>query len=140
MLRFTMSILFIIFITAGELAIEGINPAACLAVTSFTLVLIITLTATAGVWKLSEISEAFHDAFTENRSSAGRSFRIFNFMEKMFYASGIICTLLGIITVLSQINDMEKIGKGAAFGITGILYGVFLGIIARMLKERTIHE
>lgn len=61
-------------------------------------------------------------------------------MEKMFYASGIICTLLGIITVLSQINDMEKIGKGAAFGITGILYGVFLGIIARMLKERTIHE
>lgn len=63
-------------------------------------------------------------AYMENRHSKGKS--IFGKMGQLSPAFGMIGTLIGLIQMLSQLDDPSQLGSGMAVALITTLYGAFL--------------
>ncbi|MDD5457340.1 MAG: hypothetical protein PHV30_09955 [Candidatus Margulisbacteria bacterium] len=136
-IRFFIGLFLIISTILCVLLLEGANLSAYLAPTALVVVVLITFFASLCVWNVSELNSAWKDAFNpEDSTSLYKSTRILDFFEKLFYFSGILCTILGIVFILSQLQSFSKMGVGLAFSMLGILYGTFLGIVTRILRAK----
>ena len=82
-------------------------------------------------------------AFTESRHAAGQS--ILMAMGSSAPAFGMIGTLIGLVTMLTTLDDPSKIGGGMAVALLTTLYGALIANIvclpaAGKLKVRTANE
>lgn len=81
--------------------------------------------------------------FLEERHSQGR--RIFETMGQLAPAFGMIGTLIGLIQMLSQLDNPDNLGSGMAVALITTLYGATLANLlfiplAKKLKTRTEEE
>ncbi|MEC9489999.1 MAG: MotA/TolQ/ExbB proton channel family protein [Halanaerobiales bacterium] len=81
--------------------------------------------------------------FLSERHSKGRG--IFSTMGQLAPAFGMIGTLIGLIQMLSQLDDPSQLGSGMAVALITTLYGALLANwifipMAKNLKTRSSHE
>jgi flagellar motor component MotA len=138
MFKFFVSAILMTATIAGIYALEGGDLMNFISFSTFMIVAFVPFFASLAVWKFQDLLQVWKDAFakTKNSSSMRLSCKILDFYEKLFYLSGLICLLVGVIFVLSRLSDISKLGSGLAYTLSGLLYGLYFGVIARILKSR----
>ncbi len=139
MARFIISVLLLLAALAAAILMESGNPLAYVGLTAFVIEVLVPFFAMLAVWRLAEIGGAFRDAFSAGGDAAhrARSVRVWAFTEKVCYAAGIIGLIIGIILVLGRVSGaVDELGRALGMALIAPLYGIFLGVICRILKAR----
>ncbi len=138
MIRFVLSTLALIASIVSVILFEGGSLPSYFVVSAFLIVALIPLFAVLAVWSLKDWGRAWRDAFAAGAgaSSAAVSAKLWSFYEKSNYAAGLVGSLLGIITILSRLNDPSRLGASLAVALTAPTYAILLGLVARILKAR----
>ncbi len=139
MLRFIVSLVLLLVSMAGAILFEGGNLLGYVGITPLALGLLLPAFSMLAVWRLSEVGHAFRDAFSRKSDAASRarSARIWDFTEKVCYATGVLAFLLGAILVLAHLYaDVSSMGRALGVGLLSPIYGILLGIVCRILKAR----
>jgi hypothetical protein len=138
-IRFFVS-LFLMFATlVGAVLWEGGSVLAYVVASAFAVELLVPAFAMLAVWRLSEIGAGFRDAFSAKggSSTVARSKRIWEFAEKICYATAVVGLIIGMVILFSTYTGSEAhIGPALAACCLGPLYGVLLGIVCRILRAR----
>jgi flagellar motor component MotA len=141
--RTDMMILWILLMPVVVIVVilmEGGNPIALLNVSAFVLVTALPLLAGLAVWGWKALSAGFSAPFRRSARIKNAS-GIWAFLEKMCYLSGLLGFVLGIVYVLSVLRGselafIENLGKGIAVCLVTVFYGLFLGMLCRIMKAR----
>ena len=139
MVRFIVSLVLLLASIFGPFALDGGNPLMYISILALMIMLLTPLFAMLAVWRFAEIGRAFGDAFWKKADSTSRakSARIWDFTEKVCYATGIIAFFLGAVLILSRVySSVAELGRPAAVSLIAPTYGVILGIICRIMKAR----
>ena len=143
MIKFLSCVLAIMLIISGAFILEGGNPVNLLMLGAFLIVFFVPLFAALAVWKLGDIGKALKDALGKSpgKDSALKSIRIWIFFERIFYLSGVLGFLAGIILILSRLGgDLTDLAHSFAmdtcFGVTA----VFFGILSKILRNRVENQ
>ncbi len=138
MIRFLVCLILMTAAIAGIYALEGGNIMSFIGFSPFAIVAFVPLFASLAIWKFGDLWRVWKDAFTKEKKVASMkmSCKITDFYEKAFYLSGFLCLIIGVILILSKLDDTAKLGHGLAYTLAGLLYGIYFGLIARILKAR----
>lgn len=138
MFKFFLCTILMFATIEGIYVLEGGNLMNFISISTFIIVAFVPFFASLAVWKFRDLFQVWKDAFSRSKNVPGMklSCRILDFYEKIFYLSGFVCLLLGVILLLSKLTETAKLASGLAYTFTGVLYGFFFGIIARILKSR----
>ena len=139
MVRFIVSLVLLLASIFGAFAVDRGNPLMFISIPGLMIMLLAPLFAMLAVWRFAEIGRAFGDAFSRKADSTSRakSARIWDFTEKVCYATGVIAFFLGAVLILSRLyGDVAELGRAAATTLVAPSYGVILGIVCRILKAR----
>ena len=142
MVRFIISLVLLVGSIVGPILLEGGTILAYIGISSFIINVLVPFFAMLAVWRLSEIGSAWRDAFSHRSDAAAkaRSVRIWEFAEKICYATGVISILAGTVIVLSNIRpSMVDLGRAFAAGVLGPLYAVLFAVLCRILRTRVQH-
>ena len=88
------------------------------------------LCGTLWSFEMDDIAVAFRDAFvgkSEKVEQALQSHTVFSNMANYSAASGLIGTLIGLVSMLQRLDDPTAIGPSMAVALLTLFYGVFLG-------------
>ena len=114
-------------ITFGD-GIEGIFPFIDLP----SLIIVLGMIVAGAIWSfpLAVTKQAFADAFStedidENRAMLGHE--VFMRLSQFAVASGLYGTLIGLVKMLSNMDDPTAIGPAMAVALLTIFYSVILG-------------
>ena len=86
--------------------------------------------ATLWSFDLDKIGAAFNDAFVGKETSEERALQahqVFTKMADFSVASGLLGSIIGLVHMLSQLDDPTAIGPAMAVALLTLLYGVLLG-------------
>jgi flagellar motor component MotA len=139
MVRFIVSLGLLLATISGAVLYEKGNLLAYVGVSTLAVEVLVPLFAALAVWRLAEIGRAFADAFSKkaDSSSRSRSARIWEFAEKVCYASGVIGFILGLVLTLAWVSvSINNLAGAFAASLTAPLYGVLFGVVCRILKAR----
>jgi flagellar motor component MotA len=138
MVRFIVSLVLLVASIAGPVVLEGGGLLSYLGISAFMINVLVPFFAMLAVWRLSEIGRAWKDAFRRADAAAvARSTRIWEFAEKVCYATGVIGFLAGVVIVLSNTAaspaDLRK-----AFAVSPLspIYSVLFAVLCRILRAR----
>lgn len=110
-------------ITSGGRILTFINIPSIIMVAATTFVLLM------GSFSLPEMGRCFSAAFADSEATRGEleiAAAFFSSMTKYLLLSGGLGTLVGSITMLSQLTMADKIGFGAALSLMTVLYALIL--------------
>lgn len=140
MSRFILVIELVLGVIAGIIALEGCNLWSYLGFSAFTITVFVPFFASLAVWKFKDLMQVWRDSFSKDKKSMTikTSLKILDFNERLFYLTGFICLILGIVLILSTISDLSKLARGFAYSLNGLLYGLFFAAVTRILKARII--
>ncbi len=139
MIRFIVSLVLLLGTILFAVVLEGGSPLQYVGTSAFIVELLVPFFAMLAVWRLAEIGHAFADAFSRKTESASRarSARVWDFTEKVCYATGVIGLILGTVLILGRVNGSPvELGRGFSVCLTSPLYGIMFGIVCRILKAR----
>jgi flagellar motor component MotA len=139
MARFIVSLGLLLATISAAVLYEGGSPLAYIGISTLVVELLVPLFAGLAVWRLAEVGRAFGDAFSKkaDSSSRSRSARIWEFAEKVCYATGVIGFILGTVLVLGHVSgSVNELAHAFAISLTAPLYGVLFGVVCRILKAR----
>ncbi|HVP18931.1 MAG TPA: hypothetical protein VMU36_08025 [Spirochaetia bacterium] len=139
MVRFFTGLVLLLALVCGAILIEGGDLLGYVGFTAFMIVFFPAVVASLAVWKARDLGQAFRDALGEHGGdhSAGRSVRIWAFYERVFYLSGVLGWLTGVVLILgTRASDTPLLGRPFSASLTAVIYGVFFGIVARILRYR----
>src|SRR5271157_534097 len=139
MIRFVISVIVIIAALALAMFFEGISMISFINIAALGMMIVIPIAATIGVWGFGGYTRAFKDAFSgeETSATANRSARIWNFYEKVCYATAMVGFLTGLVLVLENLGGtVLPVGRGIAVCVIILFYAGIFGIVARMLGAR----
>ena len=125
------TVLVTVLIEGGRLSMY-LNPSA------FVFVFFLPFFASMAVWKWKELTTAWAAPFAKTARNAGTAEKVWNFTEKMFYLSGLLGLLMGVVVVLANLGTggQEAVGAGIAVAFIATIYSIFLGMLARVFRER----
>ena len=137
-MRFIIGMVLMLASFLGAYFIEGGDPLTLVGITPFLIVFFIPLISTIAVWEIKDISAAFSNALGKGvlKGTLRKSGLVLDFLENIFYASGILGLLTGLILVLSNITVMEKLGFSIAVSLLSMIYGILFGITTHVLRAR----
>jgi flagellar motor component MotA len=138
MARFIISLVLLVVSIVFPILLEGGALLAYLGISALIISLLVPFFAMLAVWRLSEIGGAWRDAFSRRAEAAtARSLRVWEFAEKICYATAVIGTLAGAVIILSRVPaPVEDLGRAFAAASLAGLYSVLLAVVCRILKAR----
>jgi flagellar motor component MotA len=139
MVRFIVSLGLLLATISGAVLYERGNLLAYVGISTLMVELLVPVFAGLAVWRLAEIGRAFGDAFSKKADSPSRSrsARIWEFAEKVCYATGVIGFILGVVLTLAWVSgSINDLARAFAASLTAPLYGVLFGVVCRILKAR----
>jgi flagellar motor component MotA len=129
-----ITVALVIFITLSVTAMTwggGLNS-----VLSFvdmpSIMIVIGVTSAGAIWSFpfSILKQSFADAFSEvelDADRAGQGHQVFIKLSNFAVASGLYGTLIGLVKMLSNLDDPTTIGPAMAVALLTLFYGVTLG-------------
>jgi flagellar motor component MotA len=139
MVRFIVSLVLLVASMVGPIILEGGNILAYIGISAFIIDASVPFFAMLAVWRIGQIGTAWKDAFSKRggSSSAVRSQRIWEFAEKVCYATGVVGFLAGMVIIFSNWGaPLNTIGRPLAAGMLGPIYAVLFAILCRILRAR----
>ncbi len=138
MVRFIVSLVLLVASIVGPVLLEGGKILSYIGISAFMINVLVPFFAMLAVWRLSEIGGAWKDAFRRAEpAAAARSVRIWEFAEKVCYATGVIGFMAGCVIILSNVwASASQIGRAFAAGALGPLYAVLFAVLCRILRAR----
>ncbi|MGA2973698.1 MAG: hypothetical protein ABSF77_00135 [Spirochaetia bacterium] len=139
MLRFIISLILLLGTIIGAMVLDAGDPTVLIRIPALIIELLVPAFAMLAVWRLAEVGHAFRDAFSRkgDAASRSRSARIWEFAEKVCYATAVIGPILGAVLILSSgRSSFADIGRAVSSALIAPLYGITLGIVCRILKAR----
>jgi flagellar motor component MotA len=139
MVRFVVSLVLLLLSIAAAVLYEGGSLLGYVGVTALFIDVLVPAFAMLAVWRLSEVGHAFRDAFSRKSDAASRarSARIWDFTEKICYATGVLAFLVGGILVLAHLYaDVAALGRAFGVALLAPIYGILLAIVCRILRAR----
>ncbi len=141
MARFIVGVVALLALVAGAILLEGGRLLPYVGVSAFIVVFFPPLFASLAVWRGRDIAQAFRDSLgTKAAGGRGaRSARIWALFERVFYLSGVLGWLLGVILILSALGshpDTFVLTRALSASLLPLVYGILLGILARVLRAR----
>ncbi len=133
-LRMISAIVIFLILIAGGITFGQDDPVSALRhfidTPSLFIVLGIVLSGALWSYPIAETKQAFFDAFSADEIEEGRAkqgYRIFQSMAGYAVSGGIVGTVIGLIKMLSNLDDPTAIGPAMAVALLTILYGVIFG-------------
>jgi flagellar motor component MotA len=140
MARFIIGVVLLVVFLAGAILLEGGNLLRYIGISAFIVVFFPAVFAALAVWDRKALGQAFRDSLGKKAATdAARSARIWAFLERIFYLMGVLGWVIGVILILSHLNaDTSRLFRGAASDFISPVYGIFFGIICRILHSRAL--
>jgi hypothetical protein len=142
-----MVVLWILMLLAVPLTvvlIEGGDPLAYLNVSAFILVFFLPFFASLAVWKWKELAAAWAAPFSGKTAKAGSAVKVWNFMEKLSYLSGLLGLVMGGVAVCANIGAWSgrdgAVWQAFAVVLIAPFYGLLFGIVARTMRQRCVKD
>jgi hypothetical protein len=137
--RFIVFLVLLLATITGTVALEGGSPLSLVGISAFILELFVPLFAMLAVWRWKQIGMALRHAFGMSGEPAERerSLRVWDFAEKACYAAAVLAEMLGFVIIANASGGIQwdlLHALGASF--IGPIYGVFFGIVCRILRAR----
>lgn len=138
MARFIVSLVLLLASIVGPVLLEGGKILSYIGISAFMIEVLVPFFAMLAVWRLSEIGGAWRDAFRRaDPTAVARSVRIWEFAEKVCYATGVIGFMAGTVIILSNVwASVADVGRAFAAGVLGPLYAVLFAVLCRILRAR----
>jgi flagellar motor component MotA len=142
MARFIVGVVILLALIAGAVLLEGGRLMLYVGVSAFIVVFFPPLFASLAVWRGGAIAQAFRDSLGRRGpvEHAARSARVWAFYERVFILSGILGWLLGVILILSVLGASwvtpVPLSRAVSTSFLPLVYGIFFGILARILRAR----
>ncbi len=139
MARFIVSLVLLVVSIVGPILLEGGTILAYIAISAFLIQVLVPFFAMLAVWRFSELGGAWRDAFSRRSEAAAvaRSVRIWEFTEKICYATGVIGFLVGAVLILSSVRpSMADVGRAFGVSLLAPLYSVLFAVLCRILRAR----
>ena len=140
MIRFLLGVAGTIGTIVLCCAMENFPAYYLLVLTPSLIVLCVPIFATWAAYPLGAWGLAWKDALGQRgpgRNSI-RSAEIWDFQEKASYASAIVGFIVGLIFVLRNLTEPEKLGAHVAVCLVSLIYGALLGLFYRILRARCL--
>ena len=122
--------LFVLFIFLAAAMSMGSNILAFVDLNSIVIVAGVAFAGTFWAFSFSEIFRVFLETFTAEGLEAERGemgHAVFTRMKESFVAGGLTGTLLGLVSMLQNLEDPTAIGPAMAVALLTMLYGVVFG-------------
>lgn len=128
---FIVSVILFVALCLGAIVASGGNITFFLNLPSLIIVAGITFVMLLSNHTLREMGSYFAAAFREGEGRAApavtkKGVDFFTSMRVYLILSGFVGALIGIITMLSLFEDVERVGFGAALSLMTIFYAVLL--------------
>jgi flagellar motor component MotA len=142
MTRFIVFTVLMLAFIVGAVVLEGGSLAPYLGLTTFTIVLLVPFFSAFAVWGFRDIGRAFRNALGKGPEAGplDTSLQVWEFFEKTIYTAAVLGLVLGLVLILSSRSelprDLAAIGRPLGLGLLSLVYGFFLGIVARILRTR----
>ena len=97
---------------------------------SICLVSVGVICGTLASFPVQTIQNAFQDAFShdiESEERALQGYQVFSKMSEYSVASGLTGTIIGLVAMLSNMDDPTAIGPAMAVALLTMLYGILMG-------------
>lgn len=125
--------MFVILVTSGMTAgHEESLSAIAIFIDIPSILIVIGIVSTGTIWSypFATTAQAFKDTFTTGELEEERALQgylVFQSMAEYAVGGGIIGTVIGLVKMLSNLDDPTAIGPAMAVALLTILYGVMLG-------------
>lgn len=116
------------------------NPAYLLDLVSLFSILLLSLPMLAVTGLMRDFFHSFSIAFTKkctaDKREIVRALTAIKMASKLFLLSGLITTLLGLLSVLVQVDDPALLGPNIAVAILSLLYSFFFFVLLLPVRAR----
>ncbi len=141
----TFLLLFSLLVIVVAYGLEGGSLQAVFIPTAIIPLLTCTLLGTMFSFQLSEIGDAFQDAFTANiKTGQIAQYQMDRLVIQNISSSLVFWTisivLLGIVNVLSHLGDLSKLGQGLAVVFTALIFGFALKALLLIPMDNSISK
>lgn len=126
---YVLSVILFLALFCGAIIASGGNILVFLNLPSFIMVAGTAFVLLLGSFSLKEMGRSFSAAFQKSsptREELETALAFFTTMSKQFLIAGIIGTMVGAITMLSLLGQVESVSFGAALSLTTFLYALML--------------
>ncbi len=123
-------------------ALQGLSLASLLQPISFFGVVGFTLAFFISRYNFSDLILALRCAFHDHslREDRQKARELFQNLGKYFFVSGVFCCMIGILYLLYNMGESEKLGSGIATGIVAIFYAVCSKLLIALPLENLCNE
>lgn len=137
MWRFIMGVVLMIVTVLGATMLAGGDILLYVGIPAFILVLLVPIFSVFSIWNRRSWAQAFRHAFGPIGTADERkiSASIWSLFEITAYIAGLL-GLIADIVIISVHLDQLKWTLQIAASLTSPIYGIFLGLISRILKTR----
>jgi len=135
--RFIMGVVLMIVTVLGATMLAGGDILLYVGIPAFILVLLVPIFSVFSIWNRRSWAQAFRHAFGPIGTADERkiSASIWSLFEITAYIAGLL-GLIADIVIISVHLDQLKWTLQIAASLTSPIYGIFLGLISRILKTR----
>ena len=141
MKRFVFGTGAMLAFVAAALWLEGANLLKLFLPTPLMITVGAPLCALLAIWDLGSLRAAWKAAFVAAPEAAGReaASKVWNFLEKAFYAAGVLGFVAGAIIIFSTpiANPIDML-RPFSVDLIAPLWAVVLAMVARILRYRVI--
>jgi len=94
---------------------------------------------------MKDFAKGFYFAFTDNpnisQQEVKSSYEVFSNLSKSSIIGGIIGTIIGLVSIMANIRNLESVGYGASVSILVTLYSIMISVfiflpIKTLLKKK----
>jgi hypothetical protein len=139
MVRFIVSFVLLVASIAGPIVLEGGRLLAYVGISAFIVEAFVPFFAMLAVWRIGQIGTAWKDAFSRRADSRSKALsqHIWDFAEKICYATGVVGFLAGMVIIFRTWGAPGyTVGRALAVGLLGPIYAVLFAILCRILRAR----
>jgi len=126
---YVLSIILFLALFCGAIITAGGNILVFLNLPSFIMVAGTAFVLLLGSFSLKEMGNSFSAAFQKsspNRQEMETALAFFTVMAKHLLIAGFLGTMVGAITMLSLLGEVDSVSFGAALSLTTFLYALIL--------------
>ena len=137
MWRFIIGVALMIATVLGATMLSGGEILLYVGVPAFILVFLVPIFSVFSIWNRRSWAQAFRHAFGPTGTSDERkiSASIWSLFEITAYIAGLLGLIADIVIILVHLDPLKWTLQIAA-SLTSPIYGIFLGLISRILKTR----
>jgi hypothetical protein len=135
--RFIIGVALIIATVVGATVVAGGDILWYVSIPAFILVPLVPIFSVFSIWNRRSWARAFRHAFSpigtaeERKISAG----IWSLFEITAYIAGLLGLIADIVMILVHLDQLKWTLQFAA-SLTSPIYGIFFGLISRILRTR----